>query len=120
MNIFIIAFTDATRHHRAGQRSQWRWNMKFIFMTAIASAVALSAIVFTATPGAAKAGPIVPPGRYCLSYDEDGTDCSFTSDAQCQATASGIGAECYGPSFRDERSFRNYMQQNGETQFQAY
>jgi hypothetical protein len=94
--------------------------MKFIFMTAIASAVALSAIVFTATPGVAKAGPIVPPGRYCLSYDEDGTDCSFTSDAQCQATASGIGAECDGPSFRDERSFRNYMQQNGETQFQAY
>jgi hypothetical protein len=95
--------------------------MKFIFMTAIASAVALSAIVFTATPGVAKgrtyrtSGALLP-----LSYDEDGTDCSFTSDAQCQATASGIGAECDGPSFRDERGFRNYMQQNGETRFQAY
>jgi hypothetical protein len=103
-----------------GQASQWRWNMKFIFMTAIASSVALSAIAFTTTPGAAKAGPIVPPGHYCLSYDEGGTDCSFTSHAECQATASGIDGECYGPSFPDERSFRNYMQQNGEYPFQAH
>ena len=35
-----------------------------------------------------------PPGHYCLSYDEGGTDCSFTSYAQCLATASGIDAEC--------------------------
>jgi hypothetical protein len=94
--------------------------MKFIFMMAIASSVALSALALTATPGAAKAGPIVPPGRYCLSYDEGGTDCSFTSHAECQATASGIDGECYGSSFPDERSFRNYMRQNGEYPFQAY
>jgi hypothetical protein len=94
--------------------------MKFIFMMAIASSVALSALAFTATPGAAKAGPIVPPGRYCLLFDEGGTDCSFTSDAECQAIASGIDGECYGPSFRDEESFRNYMLHNGEYPFQAY
>jgi hypothetical protein len=89
-------------------------------MTAIASALALSAVAFSATPGAAEAGPIVPPGHYCLSYDEGGMDCSFTSNAQCHASASGISAECYGPSFSDERSFRSYMQQNGEYPFPAY
>jgi hypothetical protein len=80
--------------------------MKNISMIAIASAVALSAVAF-ATPGAAKAGPIVPPGRYCLSYDEGGTDCSFTSYAQCLATASGIGAECYGDTLRDDEASRD-------------
>jgi hypothetical protein len=80
--------------------------MKTISMITMASAVVLSALAF-ATPGAAKAGPIVPPGRYCLSYDEGGTDCSFTSYAQCQATASGIGAECYGDTFRDDEASRN-------------
>jgi hypothetical protein len=43
----------------------------------------------------------------------------FTSYAPCQATASGIDGECYGPSFPDERSSRNYMQRNGEIQFRA-
>ena len=41
-------------------------------------------------------------GHYCLSYDEGGTDCSFTSYSQCLATASGIGAECYGKTFRND------------------
>jgi hypothetical protein len=81
--------------------------MKSISMIASASAVALSALAFAITPGAAKAGPIVPPGRYCLSYNEDGTDCSYTSYARCLATASGIGAECYGDTFRDDQASRN-------------
>jgi Protein of unknown function (DUF3551) len=46
-------------------------------------------------------------GRYCLSYDEGGTDCSFTSYAQCLATASGIDAECYGDTFRNDEASRN-------------
>jgi hypothetical protein len=45
----------------------------------------------------ARAGSADPVGRVCLSYNEGGSDCSFSSYAQCQATASGIGAECYGP-----------------------
>lgn len=81
--------------------------MKTTSTIAMAAAVALSAVAFAATPGAAKAGPIVPPGRDCLSYDEGGTDCSFTSYAQCLATASGIGAECYGDTFRDDEASRN-------------
>jgi hypothetical protein len=33
---------------------------------------------------------------------QSGTDCSFTSYSQCLATASGLGAECYGKTFRDD------------------
>src|SRR4051812_30892943 len=50
----------------------------------------------------AQAGPIVPLDHYSLSYDLGGTDCTFTSDAQCQATASGPAAECYGKTIRDD------------------
>jgi len=55
------------------------------------------------TASTAQAGPIVPPRHYCLSYDYGGTDCSFTSYAQCEATASGEAAECYGKTIRDDR-----------------
>jgi hypothetical protein len=95
---------------KSGYRRQ---NMKTISMMAIATALSFSALAFSVTPGAAKGGPIVPPGRYCLSYNEGGTDCSFTSYAQCEATASGIDAECYGPSFSDEKSFRNWVGRTG-------
>jgi hypothetical protein len=81
--------------------------MKNISMIAIASAVALSALAFATTPGAAKAAPVVPAGRYCLSYDYGGSDCGFTTYEQCQATASGIGAECYGDTLRDDDASRN-------------
>lgn len=71
--------------------------MKAIQNIMLVSAVAFSAIAFvTGTASSAKAGPIVPAGRSCLLYDEGGTDCSFTSYAQCEATASGLAAECYG------------------------
>lgn len=33
--------------------------------------------------------------QYCLMYSEGGTDCSFSSYAQCQETAAGLSAECY-------------------------
>jgi hypothetical protein len=80
-------------------------NMKINSTTAIASVIALSAIVFGAT-GAAKAGPIVPPGHDCIEYAEGGTDCSFTSYARCEATASGIAAECYASAVRDDERWR--------------
>ena len=79
--------------------------MKAIRNVAIASAIALSTLLFASvTASVAEAGPIVPPGHYCLSYDEGGTDCSFTSYSQCLATASGLGAECYGKTFRDDEA----------------
>ena len=75
--------------------------MVFIFASAL-SALALSGC-------AATAGPIVPPGHYCLSYDTGGTDCSFTSYEQCLETASGIDAECYGKTARDDQAGRGYI-----------
>ena len=77
--------------------------MKTIHKVAIATTVAFSALALMTMAGStAQAGPIVPPGRYCLSYDKGGTDCSFTSYAQCLATASGFAAECYGKTIRDD------------------
>jgi hypothetical protein len=38
-----------------------------------------------------------------MQYALGGTDCSFTSYAQCEATASGEAAECYGNIVRDNR-----------------
>jgi hypothetical protein len=71
--------------------------MKPLHKVAMASAVAFSVFAFVAMTGStAQAGPIVPPGHDCLQYDLGGTDCSFTSYAECQATAAGGGAECYG------------------------
>jgi hypothetical protein len=67
--------------------------MKTISMMAVAATIGFSAVSFAATPGAAKRGPITPQEHYCLSY-EAGTDCNFTSYAQCEATASGIGGNC--------------------------
>jgi hypothetical protein len=63
---------------------------------AVAAATAISALSFTATPGAAKtakAAPATAPEHYCLSY-EAGSECGFTSYAQCEAMASGIGGDC--------------------------
>jgi hypothetical protein len=78
--------------------------MKTVRKLATASAVAFSAFAFVALAGsAAQAGPITPPGRYCMQYTLGGTDCSFTSYAECQATAAGEAAECYGDTVRDDR-----------------
>ncbi len=68
----------------------------------MAALIASSALAFIALSSpAAEAGPIVPQGHACLEYDEGGMDCGFTSYRQCEATASGIGAECYGYTARD-------------------
>jgi hypothetical protein len=67
--------------------------MKTISMAAVAATLAFSAVAFAATPGAAKREPATASEHYCLSY-EAGTDCGFTSYAQCEATASGIGGSC--------------------------
>jgi hypothetical protein len=120
MNLFIIASVGATRH--IGGRAAWlsEINMKTASVMVMASAIAFLATCFIATPGLAKAGPITLREYYCLSYIEDGTDCSFTSYAQCEATASGIGAKCYGNSFRDDEGFRNQGTRAGEYQGPIY
>src|ERR1700704_5809155 len=90
---------------RVGIQVNGDLDMKIISMTAIASVIAWSAIAFGTTEPA-NAGPIVPPGHDCIEYAEGGTDCSFTSYAQCEATASGLAAECYAPAVRDDEHWR--------------
>jgi hypothetical protein len=71
---------------------------------AIGSAAAFFAFAFTATSGSAgtRSPAIIPPGHYCLSYTAGGFDCSFTSYAQCEATASGQTGECFGNTPADD------------------
>jgi hypothetical protein len=93
INRYLVVFPDAARMPGERRHVRRRRNMKTIFLMAVAATVAFSAVSFAATPEAAKRGPITSQGHYCLSY-EAGTDCSFTSYAQCEATASGIGGSC--------------------------
>jgi hypothetical protein len=82
--------------------------MKTIGGLVVVSAIAFSAFALVKMPGsAAYAGPIVAPGHYCMTYDTGGSDCSFTSYAQCLATASAIDAECYGKTIRDDDDSQN-------------
>ena len=79
--------------------------MKTSYELVTLSAIAFSTFAMVEMSGsAAYAGPIVPPGHYCMTYDTGGSDCSFTSYLQCLATASGIDAECYGKTIRDDDS----------------
>ena len=58
---------------------------------------ATGALAVFVCAGPAAASPAIAAGampHYCLYYGEGGTDCSFVSLAQCNATADGIGAEC--------------------------
>jgi uncharacterized protein DUF3551 len=73
--------------------------MSKIYKSAVAAAMAVSATTFLVITAPASAAPQRSAVDYCLSYDYGGTDCSFVSKAQCQATASGIGAECYRNDF---------------------
>src|ERR1700692_2440112 len=94
---------------RAGQNtpraSNWLERcIKTILQITTASAVAFCAFAFTATPSSAdtRSPAIIQRGHYCLSYNEGGFDCSFTSYAQCAASASGPFAECFRNSPADD------------------
>jgi hypothetical protein len=78
--------------------------MKIAQAILLISATALSALAFSGS--AATAGPIVPPGHYCLSYNLGGTDCSFTSYKQCLETTLAYEAQCYGKTARDDENDR--------------
>jgi hypothetical protein len=81
---------------------------------------AFSAFVFATMAGSlVRAGPIVPPGHYYMTYDTGGSDCRFTSYGQCEATASGIDAECYGKSLRDDEDSRIQSRRGYNSRAQA-
>jgi hypothetical protein len=78
--------------------------MRLVQTNAIITGLAFAVLAFADAAGSsASAGPIVPPGHYCMTWDIGGSDCSFTSYAQCLATAAGLDAECYGKTPRDDR-----------------
>ena len=58
-------------------------------------AVACAGIAAAALAGEPARAANAWGGSFCIGYREGGTDCSFTSLAQCQASASGIDAGCY-------------------------
>ena len=74
--------------------------MSKVYRMAAGTAMAVSAMTLLMIEPA-SAAPHRPAVDYCLS-GEEGTDCSFASKAQCQATASGIRAECYRNDFGKE------------------
>jgi len=78
--------------------------MKTILKLAAVSAVVFPAFAFIAgTDSTAGAASAYPGGAYCLEYNGGGDDCSFKTYAQCEASASGIAAECYANVFgRDD------------------
>ncbi len=80
--------------------------MYAIHKVGLASAVALSALTFAVTAGsAAETVPQKHPAQnFCLEYEKGGVDCSFTSYAQCQESASGINAECFSNVFHRDDS----------------
>jgi hypothetical protein len=49
-----------------------------------------------------------------MLYALGGTDCSFTSYAQCLATASGLAAECYGKTIRDDEDDAGFRHRGSE------
>ena len=68
--------------------------MSEINKTAAAAAIAVSLATLIAMTGSAAAETPAPQRGYCLLRDHGGADCSFTSKAQCEATAFDQGGEC--------------------------
>jgi hypothetical protein len=79
--------------------------MKMSTIYRLAAAIAVLGVALLAINGPASAATRPASVNYCLQYSHGGSDCSFTSKAQCEATASGQSAEC----------FRNYYGKEGET-----
>jgi hypothetical protein len=74
--------------------------------TITASAIAFSAFAFVAITGSGAAMARSYPtaeSNYCLSDVDGGSqECDFATYAQCEQTASGIGADCSANVLRDE------------------
>jgi hypothetical protein len=115
----IIDFGDVPPQDDAVDPNHWSEAMTTIYRMITASAVAFSTLaLLTLTGPSAQAETMARSGTYCLSYGQGGTDCSFTSYAQCEATASGQTAECYGPPpVQDFRRDRRPAHETGTSHF---
>src|ERR1700741_4982287 len=81
-------------------------------------AIACGAIAAAAVAGEPAKAANAWGGSYCLSYRDGGTDCGFTSLAQCQASASGTDAGCYAAPRAALQEHDAYMSQPGPAQRQ--
>ena len=63
--------------------------------SSVTFAVACGAIALTAFAADSAKAANAWGGSYCMSDREGRSDCSFTTLAQCQASASGTDAGCY-------------------------
>jgi hypothetical protein len=72
--------------------------MKAIYKIAAMSAVVFStlAVVGTVASSSAMAATLdgAPNGAYCLSNDESGSWCGYSTFSQCEESASGTGGDC--------------------------
>jgi hypothetical protein len=75
--------------------------------SSVTFAVACGAIAFTAFAADSARAANAWGGSYCMSDREGRSDCSFTTLAQCWASASGTDAGCYA------RPPRAVVQQQG-------
>jgi hypothetical protein len=101
----MAAYRAGAEGFDLGEREREREReMRSVHRNAIITGLAFAVLALADAAGSsARAGPIVPPGHYCMTWDIGGSDCSFTSYAQCLATAAGLDAECYGKTPRDDR-----------------
>lgn len=77
----------ATYLSKGATEIQEKKNEQDLQVSRVAAAMTVSAATFLVMAAPAAAAPQHPAVDYCLSCDEGGTDCNFTSKAQCQATA---------------------------------
>jgi len=74
--------------------------MKTVYSTLVFAALAVGAVTASA---AAKTDLATPRGESFCLMGEGEERCGFTSYAQCQASASGLGAECTIDLSADDR-----------------
>jgi hypothetical protein len=75
----------------------------------VASVILPTSLVASSLSNNAYGQPIALQDDYCMVYYTHGTYCDFASYAQCAASASGIGGECFWP-----RGSRNVRLQDGD------
>jgi hypothetical protein len=101
---YVLATKQVPAAHMLEPKHRQESEMRTVHVNAIITGLAFAVIALADVAGSpASAGPIVPPGHYCMTWDIGGSDCSFTSYDQCLATAAGLDAECYGKTARDDR-----------------
>jgi Protein of unknown function (DUF3551) len=102
----VMGYGCSRRREPACRRLGTERNVKAV-LKMIASAAALFALAFIALDSSpVVAAAAQQPESYCMALGEGGTDCGFTSFAQCQSSASGRNAVCFrSPSGNDGASF---------------